>query len=213
MESSSLFYKAAPQNINESGLHPMLVLLHGRGTDENDLLGLVPSFDPRLLIISVRAPHQFPYGGYTWFDIDETGTVNIDKLLDSHDAFYRCMDDVQQKYSIDLNRIFLFGFSMGAAMSLIVSLTNPRRFKGIIAHSGLLPQHERLLYQWNDLDNISFFIAHGKLDPIVPVELGRQVHQHLVKANANVLYREYPIQHSISEKSLGDATAWLQKKI
>jgi phospholipase/carboxylesterase len=123
------------------------------------------------------------------------------------------LDDVQQKFSVDSKRIFLFGFSMGAMMSLAVSLSNPDRFKGVVAHSGLLPQDNKLKYRWNDLEGISFFIEHGTQDPIVPVELGRQAHQRLTDAKADVVYREYPIQHSISEESLNDATAWLRQKI
>ncbi len=212
MEASP-FYKIAPLNCNEAGPHPTLILLHGRGTDENDLLSLASSFDPRLLIVSIRAPFKFPYGGYTWFDLDEQNRVNTDQLIEGCDALIHCLDDIQQKYLVDLRRIFLFGFSMGAIMSLTVSLCNPKRFKGVVAHSGLLPQIDKLNYRWNDLNEISFFIAHGTYDPIVPVEMSRQAHQRLMDVKANVLYREYPIQHTISEESLADAATWLQTKI
>jgi phospholipase/carboxylesterase len=213
MEASSLFYKVAPLSSNGAGPHPTLILLHGRGTDENDLLGLTSSFDPRLLVVSIRAPYRFLYGGYTWFDLYEQSRVNIDQLIEGCNALIRCLDDVQQKYSVDLKRIFLFGFSLGAMMSLAVSLSNPDRFKGVVAHSGLLPQNDKLKYRWNELDEISFFIAHGTHDPIVPVELSRYAHQKLIDAKANVSYREYPIQHTISEESLSDAAIWLQQKI
>jgi phospholipase/carboxylesterase len=213
MEVSSLFYKVAPLNFNEVCPHPTLILLHGRGTDENDLLDLASSFDSRLLVVSIRAPFKFPYGGYTWFDLDEQSGVNADQLIEGCDALIKCLDDIQQKYLVDLSRIFLFGFSMGAMISLTVSLCNPKRFKGIVAHSGLLPQIDKLKYRWNDLNEISFFIAHGTYDPIVPVEMSRQTHQRLVDAKADVLYREYPIQHMICEESLIDAATWLQTKI
>jgi phospholipase/carboxylesterase len=213
MESSSLSYKVAPLITNDRGPHPTLVLLHGRGADENDLLSLTSQLDPHLLIVSVRAPSRFPYGGYTWFDLDETGAVNIDQLLNSCDKFFGFLDDFSQKYPVDSRRLFLFGFSMGAMISLTVSLSRPNHFKGIVAHSGLLLQHKRLSYRWDDLDDTSFFIAHGEHDPIVPVELGRQAHQQLVQANANVTYREYPIPHVISEESLSDAATWLKQHI
>lgn len=213
MEKSPLLYKVAPLYRNETGPHPTLILLHGRGTDENDLLGLTPSFDPRLLIVSVRAPYKFPYGGYTWSDLDEQNGVNTDQLIEGCNALMRCLDSVRQKYSVDVGHIFLFGFSMGAMMSLTVSLSNPHRFRGIVAHSGLLPQDDKLKYRWDELDGTSFFIAHGTHDPIVPVKFGRQAYQQLMDAKANVFYREYPIQHTISEGSLSDAASWLQQKI
>jgi len=98
-------------------------------------------------------------------------------------------------------------------MSLVLALSNPERFKGIVAHSGFLPQHGRLSYRWNDARACSFFIAHGKQDPIVPIELGRQAQQLLVQAHANVLYREYPIQHTISDESMSDIASWLLQQI
>jgi phospholipase/carboxylesterase len=210
MEASPLFYTVAPLSNNAAGPHPTLILLHGRGTDENDLLGLSSSFDPRLLIVSIRAPYRFPYGGYTWFDLDEQNGMNKDQLGNACDSLIRCLDKVQQKYPVDGKRIFLFGFSMGAMISLTVSLGNPYRFKGVIAHSGFLPKEDTLKYRWDDLHGISFFIAHGSQDPIVPVELSRQTYRRLSDAHANVLFREYPIQHTMSEESLNDAARWLQ---
>jgi phospholipase/carboxylesterase len=213
MEASPLFYKAAPLYGNSGVPHPTLILLHGRGTDENDLLGLIPSFDPRLLVVSVRAPYRFPYGGYTWFDLDEQSGINKDQLAAGCAALMQCLDEIQKKYPVDVKRLFLFGFSMGAMISLAVSLSNPHRFKGVIAHSGLLPKEDTLQYRWNTLEGISFFIAHGTNDPIVPVELSRQAHLRLMDAKADVVYREYPIQHTISEESLNAAADWLQQKI
>ena len=213
MEASSLFYKAAPLNVNEKGLHPTLVLLHGRGADENDLLELASSFDHRLLIISVRAPYQFSYSGYTWFDLPEMDTPNIQQILESRDRLMRFLEDIQQRYPVDPQRIFLFGFSMGAMMSLLVSLSSPEKIKGVAAHSGLLLQHEQVHYQWEKIEHNSFFIAHGRYDSIVPVELGRQAHRLLTEAKANILYREYSIEHTISEESLNDVAAWLKRQI
>jgi phospholipase/carboxylesterase len=213
MKPLSLFSKIAPLSSNESGPHPALIFLHGRGTDENDLLELTPYLDPHFLIASVRAPYRFPHGGYTWFDLDEKGSVNIDQFINSRDSFLQWLDDFQKNNPIDSSKLFLFGFSMGAIMSLTISLSNPKLFKGIVAHSGMLPQDEQLSYQWNDLSNLSFFIAHGSQDPIVPVELGRQAHRRLVQANADVIYHEYPIQHTISDESLSDVSIWLLKQI
>ncbi len=213
MEARSLFYKVLPLDFNEECPHPTLILLHGRGTDENDLLDLIPAFDPRFLVISIRAPYKFPSGGYTWFNLDEQRGVDIDQIIDGCTALIHCLDEIQQKFNVDSKRIFLFGFSMGAMMSLSISLSDPNRFKGVVAHSGLLPQDEKLKYRWDDLNKISFFIAHGTDDLIVPVELGRKVYKRFLDANADVAYREYPIQHTISEESLSDAAVWLQQKI
>jgi phospholipase/carboxylesterase len=213
MDSSSLIFKVAPVSTNDSGPHPTLVFLHGRGTDENDLLGLTSHLDPHFLVASVRAPYKFAYGGYTWFDMDDSGEPDIDQLLQSCDSFLHWLNEFQREYPVDSTKLFLFGFSMGAMISMSLSLLNPERFKGIVAHSGVLPHHDRLIYQWEGLHSLSFYVAHGKFDSIIPVQLGRQLHQRLMQAHANVVYQEYPIQHTISEESLNDAARWLQSQI
>jgi phospholipase/carboxylesterase len=208
-----LSYQVAPVCTTQPGPHPALILLHGRGADENDLLSLAPYFDPQFFIAAVRAPYQFPYGGFTWFDLELSGAIDIDQLLESQEALFQCLDTFQKSYYIDPSRIFLFGFSMGAMMALTISLSRPKLFKGIVAHSGLLPQHDRLTYQWDDLCAISYFIAHGEYDPVVPVALGRNSHKQLSDLKVNVEYREYPIQHAISEESLHDIADWLCQHI
>ncbi|RPI02090.1 MAG: hypothetical protein EHM64_14595 [Ignavibacteriae bacterium] len=213
MNASSLVYKVAPFSSSEPGPHPALILLHGRGTDENDLLGLLPAFDPRLLVVSVRAPFPFSYGGFTWFDLDEEKGVDTEQLLEGCHALLRCMDELEQNYPIDRKRVFLFGFSMGAMIALTVSLLHPDRFKGVVAHSGLLPQGDQLKYRWNDMAEIAFFIAHGEFDPVVPVEHGRRVYERLKNAHVQAEYHEYPIQHTISDESLSDAASWLQSHL
>ncbi len=213
MNPSLLVSKTAPISSNESGSYPALIFLHGRGTDEDDLLELAEYLDPRLLIASVRAPYTFAYGGYTWFDLDESGTVGIDQVIKSRDSFIDWFEHFKSVHPVDPERIFLFGFSMGAIMSLTLSLSYPRLFRGVIAHSGLLLQNEKLCYKWDDLKGLSFLIAHGSQDPIVPVEFGRETFNQLKLKDTNVIYKEYPIQHSISDKSLSDISAWLKKQI
>ena len=213
MEASSLFYKTTPSDVHNSGSVPALIFLHGRGTDEDDLLGLSEYIDPRLFIASVRAPYKFPSGGYTWFHLDETGKIDIDQLVSSSDCFLHWLDDFQQHFSIDPHRIFLFGFSMGAMMSLTLALSSPHRFKGVIAHSGFLPEHERLSYRWSDLRSLSFYLAHGIYDPIVSIELGRQTYHKLLQADANVLLKEHSIPHTIDENSMTNIAHWIQEQL
>ena len=213
MDSILLHSKTAPLNDDSSKPRPALILLHGRGTDENDLLGLTPYLDPRFLIASVRAPFKYPYGGYTWFDLDEHGSIQPDQLLQSHNAFFEWLDEFQKTYSVDSRRVFLFGFSMGAMMSLVISLSHPLYFKGVIAHSGFLPESNQIPYHWDKVSNLSYYLAHGTHDPIVPIELGRRTHQRFKSANSHVLFREYSIEHTISEESLTDISGWLQQFI
>ncbi|HVN48498.1 MAG TPA: alpha/beta fold hydrolase [Bacteroidota bacterium] len=209
----SLFYKAAPKPSTQTELHPALILLHGRGTDENDLLGLASYFDPRFQIISVRAPMQFPYGGYTWFDLNDLGNIDAGQLQQSYRQVLEVIDELPKKYSIDPSNIFLYGFSMGAMMSLVLALAHPEKIRGAVVHSGLLPENAGIDYRWQELQKTSFFIAHGTYDPVVPVELGSRANELLAKTQARLHYKEYPIGHTISEESLNDTAEWLRAQL
>jgi phospholipase/carboxylesterase len=210
MPIQPLFSATAPYSGHQSSNIPLLVFLHGRGSDEQDLLGLTPSFDPRFLAVSIRAPYRFPQGGYTWFDLGDQGGVNIDQVLESADALLLTLDDIQKKHPIDPHRIFLFGFSMGAMMAFLLSLRYPDRFQGVVAHSGLLLLQEHFPYEKERLAGLKLFIAHGTEDPIVPIHFGRTAQQWFAKTGAQLTYREYPIPHSISDESLNDTSRWLQ---
>ncbi|HLP16545.1 MAG TPA: alpha/beta fold hydrolase [Bacteroidota bacterium] len=206
--------KPAASVADADALAPVLILLHGRGTDEHDLEGLVQFLDPRFECYSLRAPFDFEYGGYTWFTLDAAGGTYDKKELD--EALESVIDFVKQ-VSVAQGRqrkVFLFGFSMGAMMAMAASLTHPELITGVVAHSGLVPeQADHLGIEWNALSHCGFFIAHGTYDPVVPVAYGRRADELLKKSNAAFVYKEYPIEHEISQESLSDAASWLSEKI
>jgi phospholipase/carboxylesterase len=211
--NAPLFYRIAPFDTSTSQLRPMLVLLHGRGSDENDLLGLASVLDPRFVIVSVRAPRQFSYGGYTWYDLFEIGQPNMEHLVESHRLLGETITQIKEQLPVQKERIHLLGFSMGAMMSFAYALTNPQEVRAVVAHSGYIPEHTPLEYRWDALGSTSFFVAHGTEDPVVPVSMGRRSHELLSTTHALVTYREYPIPHTISDESLQDVCHWLQNEI
>ena len=102
---------------------------------------------------------------------------------------------------------------MGAMMSLVLALAHPEKIRGAVIHSGLLPENVGIDYKWNELKNTSFFIAHGTYDPVVPVGFGMRANELLSKTQAPLVYKEYPIGHTISEESLHDSVEWLHLKL
>jgi phospholipase/carboxylesterase len=185
---------------------PLLILLHGRGTDENDLTGLLPFLDARFDAYSLRAPYEFAYGGYTWFTLDDIEGSYDKEELDR--GLASVIDFVKQAGKG--RRVFLFGFSMGAMMAFAASLTAPELFSGVVAHSGLVPEQAgHLAIKWNELSGCAFFIAHGVYDPVVPIRFGRRAKELFERSNAQAAYKEYPMGHEISPESLADAGAWL----
>jgi phospholipase/carboxylesterase len=216
--SSTLYHKIRQPAGAGSAVHPALILLHGMGTNEDDLLGLADYVDPRFFTVSARAPYPFNEvsGGYTWYDVREIGR-DIDlpdrkQFEESHRRLAQFVIDVKRQYPVDGDRVFLFGFSMGSVISLALALTNPGMVRGIVAHSGYIREVPSLKYHWNRLDALSLFVAHGIHDPVVPIHLARRSRDLLIKTKADLTYKEYPIAHAISEQSLHDLSGWLVEK-
>jgi len=207
---SSLNHTVVMPKMAGAGPHPTIVLLHGRGADKNDLLGLTPYLDPRFMFISAQAPIKFPLGGYTWYEILEAGTPEAVQFEESYGKLLKFFSDIRRHYPVDSKNLYLLGFSMGTVMAYALSLAQPRIVKGVVAHSGYIPLGTPLDLQWQKQESISYFIAHGTLDPIIPVESARKARELLSRTKATLTYREYLIHHQISEESLRDAAYWLR---
>lgn len=177
-------------------------MLHGRGADEHDLFGIKKYLDPRLTVYSLRAPYEFDWGGYAWFELFDDGTVDEESFLKSRNEILSFISTVQTK------QIFLLGFSMGAIMSYAIALTQPKLCTGILALSGFAPQQIQHEYKLHELGDLSIFISHGTNDPVIPISSARKTKELLDTSNAHVTYKEYPYAHQIGEQCLADMSTW-----
>jgi phospholipase/carboxylesterase len=189
--------------------HPTVIMLHGRGADEEDLIGLATYYDPRLLVLSVRAPYPFAHGGgYTWYDVGAVGTPDPAMFRLSYDRLSQFVDEAIREYPVDPSRVYLLGFSMGTVMAFALSLTRPELFRGVIANSGYVPEGTHLAFRWRELGNLAYFIAHGREDPVIPIDFARRAKRLFEESTAKVEYREYEMGHEIGEESLRDSAAF-----
>jgi phospholipase/carboxylesterase len=211
---STLFHKILPPRQSHGIYNPALVMLHGRGANEDDLLGLTEYLDDRFFVISPRAPFPFEWGGgFTWYDILEMGRPEPRMFTESYSKLSEFLDDVVKGYPVDKQRLYLLGFSMGTMMSYAMLLTRPEAIAGVVANSGYVPEETELTFHWDRMKGRDIFIAHGIHDPVIPVTGGRRAKELFSKAQADVVYREYPMAHQISEESLNDLSRWLTERI
>lgn len=210
---SSLVHTIAPHNGAAEIPLPTLILLHGRGATEEDLLGLVPYFPSQFLVIAARAPFPFSYGGATWYDVLSSGTPHPDQFDESCERLVQFVHDAKKHYPIDPQRLFFLGFSMGTVMSYAFALTHPEEVSGVVAHSGYVPEDTSLVFAWEKLKGKGFFVAHGTQDPVIGVQFAQRAKELLEKTEAEVTYREYPIPHSMSDESIGEFSAWLGQRM
>lgn len=207
---SSLIHKILQPRRRVAGPAPVLILLHGRGANEDDLLGLAEYLDERLMIVSPRAPFPFQFGGgYTWYDLEEVGRPEPEMFRKSYAKVVQFVEDVRAHLPVDRTKVFLGGFSMGTVMSLAFGLTHPASVRGLIANSGYVPEETDLRFSWSDVKGKPFLVTHGTYDPVIPVSYGRRTKELLQKADAALTYREYDMGHQIGEESLNDMMSWI----
>jgi phospholipase/carboxylesterase len=211
---SVLHHRVVMPRETTAPLHPTLILLHGRGADEEDLLGLSPYLDRRFMITGVRAPHPFPYsGGFTWYEVGEVGTPDPVMFKSSYEKLSSFINGFIEQYPVDKKQVYLLGFSMGTVMAYALALTQPSLFRGVVANSGYLAEDTHLTYLWNQLSNVEFFVVHGSQDPVIPVQMARRAKELLEAGRAHFEYKEYPMAHQIGEESLQDFSLWLTRRL
>jgi phospholipase/carboxylesterase len=189
--------------------YPCLVLLHGRGSNEQDLFGLVPELPKQPLVVSARAPFPFPWGGFFWYDISGEQHVPDKETFDSSlQQLREFIKELPERYPIDAKRVYLVGFSQGALMSGCMTLAEPTLLAATAMLSGYLPLSAPLAVDEEGIQNKPFFMAHGTYDNVLPVTLGRQARLHLEGLQAEVEYHEYPMDHQVIEQEMEDLRSW-----
>jgi phospholipase/carboxylesterase len=210
--------RPALEKPGENEATPLLLLLHGRGADETDLMGLEPALDPRFVVVSPRAPYRF-MGGWAWYDRAEAGRPDPETFQPGLDILRTFIESLPTAYGVDPRRTYIFGFSQGAIVGSALTMSAPDLVAGLVMHSGYLPialkgnAEISAALDPGALAGKPIFIAHGEYDEVIPVAWGRATYDYLAGAHANVLYREYPIGHAVSEESLYDTADWLTGQI
>jgi phospholipase/carboxylesterase len=200
-----------------AGRPPLLVLVHGIGADENDLFPLAADLDPRVKVVSLRAPERY-YAGYAWFHLDvRPGGRLVPDVAQARAALAdldRWLAAAPDRYHTDPRRTFLLGFSQGAMMSLGLLCTTPARVAGVIALSGRSPKElfdcpaER-----TEVARVPLFVAHGTQDDVLPVDSGRAIRDEFQSLSTDFTYREFPIGHGIAPDELDLVGGWLTKHL
>ena len=213
-EESALAYREREARVAPEGL---LVLHHGRGTDELDLLGLADALDPegRLHVVSARAPLQLPGGpGYHWYLVPRVGHPDPETFESARRRLARFHDELWRRTGIGPERTVLAGFSMGAVMSYALSLSAGRPAPaGTLAFSGFLPTVAGWRGDPASRQGLGVFIAHGRRDPVIDVAFAREAEQVLRESGLEVSYHEFDGGHQIDPAHIELAHAWLARQL
>jgi phospholipase/carboxylesterase len=207
---SELIHRERPASGEPEGL---LVLHHGRGADEHDLLGFGDVLDPqrRLHVVTPRAPLALPgWPGYHWYVVPRVGYPDPDTFRSAFGKLAAFHDELWERTGIAPERTVLGGFSMGSVMSYSLGLAGERPAPaGILAFSGFVPTVEGWQPDLAGRAGLRAFIAHGRNDPVMDVGFARGAHDLLEAGGLDVSYHESDAAHHIDPAHVPAAVDWL----
>jgi phospholipase/carboxylesterase len=195
----------------------LLVLHHGRGTNEQDLLPLADALDPerRLQVVAPRGPLVLPGSpGYHWYVVPRVGYPDPDTFAAAYRQLAELHDELWERTGVGPERTVLGGFSMGSVMSYALGLGPDRpRPAGILAFSGFIPSVEGWQPDLASRAGLPVFIAHGRADPVINIEFAHRARELLSAGGLEVSYHESEVGHQIDPAQLPLAAAWLRSVV
>jgi phospholipase/carboxylesterase len=206
-------FPVSAQNTEPDTRYPAILALHGRGSNEEDLIGLASHLPEGLLWISPRAPLLLGPGSYEWYRVRVIGRPDPDQVLAALETIDHFIDEILATYPIDPQKLFLLGFSQGSILSMCYTLMHPSRVAGAIAQSGYLPENINLEIDEAGVKGKPLLLTHGEHDTMIPVEWGRASRERLQEFAVDLEYHEFAMGHSVSMESLSVIYQWLEKHL
>jgi len=211
----SLYHLIRPSSLKENA--PLLIMLHGYGSDENDLFSFASDLPKELFIISVRAPYAMQPFGSAWyaihFDAEQNKWNDTKQAIESRDLIAKFIDEACSKYPVDKKKVTLLGFSQGTILCYAVALTYPEKVKNVVALSGYISEDMLPENLDKDYSHLNFYCSHGSLDQVIPVEWARKAPKFLNRLNINHRYSEFPVGHGVAPQNFYEFKNWLEPLI
>ena len=196
---------------------PLLLLLHGVGSNEQDLFSFANSLPDKFLVVSVRGPLTLGPGSYAWFHVDfSTGkpVINPQEAESARKALIQFIEDLKKAENFDEKSVYLMGFSQGGIMSYSTALTVPEKIAGIAVMSGrLLPEIKPAVADNKRLANLKVYISHGERDNVLPFQNALDATEYLKTKGISSEFHKYPDAHTISEAMFRDVNKWFAECI
>ncbi|RZP05370.1 MAG: alpha/beta fold hydrolase [Flavobacteriales bacterium] len=195
---------------------PLLLMVHGYGSNEQDLFSFSRAIPEKFTIVSIRGDIEIQYNGFAWYNItiDFNGkkSYDINKAIESRDNIIKVIEICKKIYNIDPNNVNLMGFSQGSMLVNAVALTYPEQIRNVISLSGAFDKNIINISKISSFEGLSFYISHGLNDEILPFNLSKQSIEILSENNIDHVFEEYPIGHGVSPENFKSMLSWLIKK-
>lgn len=211
-----LHAKIRPSLIKKNA--PLLVLLHGYGSDESDLFSFADELPNELFILSLRAPHKLQPYGNAWyainFDAQQNKWNDIEQAQEAMKIIISCIEQACTQYDLDKNNVSLLGFSQGCILSMALAINHPELIKNVIGLSGYLCEEfieeDRTKKDFSHLD---FYCSHGSSDQVIPVDWARETPNFLTEKGIKHTYSEFPVGHGVAPQNFFEFRKWLIERV
>jgi phospholipase/carboxylesterase len=197
---------------------PLLIMLHGYGSNEQDLFSFAEELPDDLLIISARAPLTMGMGSYAWytihFDTNDGKFSDIPEAIKARDTIAKFIDEIIENFEIDTTKVFLLGFSQGTILSYAVALNHPEKIQYVIGLSGYIDKEllpEKL--EKENYTNLDIYSSHGSVDQVIPVEWARNIQPFLNNLDIKNVYEEYAVGHGVAPQNFHSLKQWIEERI
>ncbi len=211
--NKSLSYKMRSpleQGVGQS--YPALLCMHGMGSDERSILSVVDGMEATSYVFGLRG-YLLQSSGFSYFTIQGYGKPHRQTFDDAVARVNATIHDIANKYPIDLNRVFLAGFSQGAILAMTLGLQLGGRIRGLAALSGYVPGFVTDEFVPQPLHGMSVFIAHGTADAVFPVQWADRSIDVFRSGGADVTKRLYDHGHCVSQETREDLIHWYEIQV
>lgn len=209
----SLTHNIRPSSLTEKA--PLLLLLHGYGSDENDLFSFASELPKEYIVVSAKAPYSLQPYGNAWYAInfDAAGDKfsDTEQAIKSRERIMQLIDELIDAYPIDENNINLLGFSQGTILSFAAALSYPEKFNKIIGLSGYIDKNMLVKgFESKDFSHLKVYNSHGSQDQVIPVDWARNNQEILNELNIDFKYEEFPVGHGVAPQNFTSLMKWLE---
>lgn len=194
--------------------NPLILLLHGYGSNEEDLFSFASELPDTYYIVSAQAPYPVPPYGYAWyaihFDAEANKFSDDQQAIESRDLIVKFIGELTEHYPINAQDINLVGFSQGAILSYAIALSYPEKINKVVALSGYFNANIiKEGFEHNDFNQLQVFASHGTVDQVIPVDWARKTSPILDVLKIKHQYKEYPVGHGVHPLNFADFKKFL----